>query len=58
MEKNIYRDFVEVEFEGQKLRAPIEYDKHLRNIFGDYMKFPPVEEQVAQHNFKAYCRGK
>lgn len=57
MEKNIYRESIEVEFEGEKLKAPIDYDKHLKNIFSNYMELPPENQRVANHNFKAYFKG-
>ena len=40
---------VEVEFEGVKVKAPKEYDKWLRLIYGDYMKLPPAEQQIPHH---------
>lgn len=36
-------------FEGRKIRAPKEWDSYLKQIYGDYMKLPPVEEQVNRH---------
>lgn len=38
-------------FEGITVNLPIEYDKYLKQIYGDYMKFPPESERVAHH----YC---
>ncbi len=40
---------VELEFCGKKYPAPQKYDKVLTAIYGDYMKLPPKEKQVA-HN--------
>lgn len=42
------------EFEGKKYRIPIGYDAFLRQIYGDYMIFPPKDRQVSHHAFKAY----
>lgn len=39
----------DVEFEGMVVKAPKEYDKYLKQVYGDYMKFPPVEKQVSHH---------
>jgi len=39
----------DVEFEGMAVKAPKEYDKYLKQVYGDYMKFPPVEQQVSHH---------
>ncbi len=35
----------EIEFEGHKFMAPADVDRHLRNIYGEYMKVPPVEKR-------------
>lgn len=43
-------------FEGYEFPVPIEYDKYLRNSYGDYMKLPPREARVAPHGFKAYYK--
>jgi lipopolysaccharide cholinephosphotransferase len=47
---------IDVEFEGENFRAIKEYDKYLTNIYGDYMKLPPDEQQVANHKMKMYWR--
>lgn len=36
-------------FEGYEVNIPNDSDKCLRNIFGDYMQFPPEEERVNKH---------
>ena len=40
-----------VEFEGCMLPVPQEADAVLTTIYGDYMKLPPKEKQVAKHSF-------
>ena len=44
------------EFEGKQFRIPVGYDQWLRNIYGDYMQLPPVEEQVAHHIYNVYWK--
>lgn len=34
-----------IEFEGHMFSAPGNYDAHLKGIYGDYMKIPPVEKR-------------
>lgn len=44
--KNIFDEQVMVEFEGQKYTTFKDYEKYLTQVYGDYMKLPPVEERV------------
>lgn len=41
-----------VDFENMKVSAPVEYDKYLKHIYGDYMTPPPVEKQVSVHDIE------
>lgn len=36
-------------FEGIEVRVPQKYDLYLKQFYGDYMKLPPKEQQVAHH---------
>ena len=38
-----------LEFEGIKVRCPVEYKKWLSRVYGDYMQLPPVEKRVSHH---------
>ena len=49
-------DGIELEFEGRKFCAPSQYDKYLKQLYGDYMKLPPKEKQITHHMFKAYWK--
>lgn len=46
----------ELTFEGERFYVPNQYKKHLQNLYGDYMKIPPVEDRVthAQHLFPSH----
>lgn len=46
-----------LEFEGKKFCVPTQYDKYLKQLYGDYMKLPPKEKQVTHHMFKAYWKN-
>lgn len=45
-----YNDYVLVDFEGCKFYATSEYDKVLRNYYGDYMQLPPIEKRIPGHS--------
>ena len=45
---------IDIEFEGQMMKAPHDPDMVLRACFGDYMKLPPKEEQVCKHTLQCY----
>jgi lipopolysaccharide cholinephosphotransferase len=49
-------DFVEVEFEGYRVKAIKQYDTYLRGIYGDYMQFPPKEKQKSHHSYTVYWK--
>lgn len=36
-------------FEGIDVIIPLEYDKWLTQVYGDYMKLPPIEKRVTHH---------
>lgn len=46
----IYKDSVEVDFEGIKVPIMKGYDEYLTIVFGDYMTEPPKEKQVPHHD--------
>ncbi len=54
MEKEIFGVPKEYDFEGLKVLGVQDSDKYLTNLYGDFMKLPPVEEQKTHHDF-LYC---
>ena len=38
-----------LDFDESQFKGPIDYDHLLSRVYGDYMKLPPVEQQVSQH---------
>lgn len=45
-----------LQFESDEFMVPAGYDAWLKQIFGDYMKLPPVEKRVSHHTFVAYSK--
>lgn len=45
-----------VEFEGMQVNTISCYDKYLTNLYGDYMKLPPLEARIS-HEIKLYRIG-
>ena len=54
--KQLYSEFVLLEFENKKYYVIKGYDEYLTSIFGDYMTLPPIEKRVSHHFFKAYIK--
>lgn len=54
--RRAFDSFVDVEFEGEKYKAPVGYDEWLRAFYGDYMQLPPVKERVSHHFFVAFYK--
>ena len=48
--KDWFNSVIQVPFENTTINLPVEYEKYLRQSFGDYMKLPPVEQQHPRHN--------
>lgn len=54
--KRIFGDGCQCEFEGDSYPVPSGYDQWLKDVYGDYMKLPPVEKRVTHHAFEAYTK--
>ncbi len=54
--KTSYEKTVLLDFEGEKFKAPADYDGILKRMYGDYMKLPPKEAQVSHHTNQNYWR--
>lgn len=52
--KERYYDLIRLDFEGLKLPAVKDYDSYLSQIYGDYMKLPPVDKRQPHHSFSVY----
>lgn len=47
--KVYFNDIEEVPFENYMMPVPKNYDAYLKQDFGDYMQFPPIEQQISCH---------
>lgn len=43
-------------FENHEFMIPGEYHQILTQLYGDYMKLPPVEKRISHHSFNAYWK--
>ena len=55
MPRNLYDEYIDIGFEGKKVRCMKDYKTFLEIRYGDYMTLPPVEERKA-HPRKVYFR--
>ena len=46
----------EYNFENIKVSGVENADSYLKNLYGDYMNLPPVEQRVTHHNYVAYYK--
>lgn len=47
--KSMFDNSVRMLFEGNEFPIPIDYDKFLKIVYGDYMKLPSVEKRKSTH---------
>lgn len=53
---NIFERLVDVEFEGRKYLGSANYDKWLKQEYGDYMKLPSEDKRVPYHGGHYYWK--
>ncbi len=56
LKKKQYGIPVMLTFEGKQYAAPQDYKQYLINLYGDYMKLPPEEQQVPHHSFHVWYK--
>lgn len=52
--RDIFMNPVKMTFEKYEFYVPGQYDKMLRQEYGDYMELPPENKRVYHHQYKAY----
>ena len=53
-ERSCFANSTSLLFEGEPFDVPIGYETVLKHHYGDFMKPPPMEEQITHHKYKAY----
>lgn len=56
LKRELFENYIEVEFENRKFRAIDDYDVYLTSLYGNYMQLPPKEKQIPHHGFSAYWK--
>jgi len=54
IEKEGFEEVVKLSFEDYEFNVPSTYKQYLTNLYGDYMKLPPIEKQVPMHGYQAW----
>ena len=55
-ERSWFEDITRMQFEDAMLCVPAHYDEILKKCYGDYMKLPPEDQQIAHHYYTAYLK--
>ena len=51
MSSALFDETADYEFCGRKFQGVKQYDAYLTNLYGDYMKLPPIEKRVTHHAY-------
>lgn len=52
--KEWFQSYILHSFEGMMIPIPVEYNRILTQLYGDYMSPPPVEQQISHHSCHAF----
>lgn len=52
----VFCKYILSDFENQKFSIVEKSDEWLTNVFGDYMKLPPIEKRISNHSFDAFYK--
>lgn len=53
MRKNVFSDYIDLNFEKKQFKGIKKYDDYLKKHYGDYMQLPPPEKRKTHHTFIA-----
>lgn len=51
-----FDSLIPIDFEEKTFMILKDYDRYLKNVYGDYMKLPPKSKRVSNHNFDAFWK--
>lgn len=51
-----FDEYIDVDFDGERLSIIKGYDEYLRCQYGDYMQLPPADKQIPKHEYTAYWK--
>lgn len=54
--KYYFNKISEIQFEGKNYKVIENYHDYLTNMYGDYLKLPPIEAQIPKHKSKVYWK--
>lgn len=54
--KSLFDKIICIPFEDRRFKAFSNSNIYLKNAYGDYMKLPPEEKRVSNHNIRAYWK--
>ncbi len=57
METDDIEDLAEYEFEGHSFLGVRDYNKYLTQWYGDYMKLPPEDQRISNHDTIVFWKG-
>mgnify|MGYP001053072119 CR=1 FL=1 len=52
---SIWDELIAYDFDGYRFMG-FKSDEYLKNLYGDYMKLPPIEKRASSHSFHAFWR--
>lgn len=56
MPAEFFKSYIKLPFENKEYFCIKEYDMFLRNMYGDYMILPPVDQRIGHHDYKMYWK--
>lgn len=56
-EKNLFDEYVEIEFEGHYFMVVKQYENVLSQLYGNWKELPSIEERVGHHYYDLFFHG-